>query len=104
MKQDFQGNPYGFKPGKSTYTWDFLNAKWKDHRLDARDHTFILKARFEKAKDAYPSLTGEVGIEFHWFVFGDQIARKVDRDSFETLMTGTRCLLGYKKPSWRQFS
>ena len=104
MTQKSQGNPYGFRPGNSRYQWDFLKGKWLERRIDANEHSFVLKARFEKTKDAFPTLTGDIGTEFRWFVCADQIARKVDDNAFETLMSGLRFLVGYKKPKWKQFS
>lgn len=45
-----------------------------------------------------------VGTKFHWWIAGNQFARKVDTDHYETLMVGLKGKIGHKRPYRRGFS
>jgi len=41
---------------------------------------------------------------YHWYILADQRVRKVDKDSYETLMEGIKFKLGHKRPYWKGWS
>jgi hypothetical protein len=41
---------------------------------------------------------------YHWYVIADQRVLKVDKDTYETVMEGTKFKIGHKRPYWRDFS
>jgi hypothetical protein len=42
--------------------------------------------------------------EFHWYILADQRVRKVDKDSYSTLMRGLKFKVGHRRPHWRLMS
>jgi hypothetical protein len=52
-----------------------------------------------------PKNTGaNIKTKFHWYIIADQIATKVDENSYMTSMKGVKFKLGHKRPYWRTFS
>ena len=45
-----------------------------------------------------------INTEYHWYILADQRVRKVDKDSYETVMEGVKHKLSHKRPYWRKWS
>lgn len=41
---------------------------------------------------------------YHWYILADQHARKIDKDSYDTLMTGLKFKVGHRRPYWKRWS
>ncbi|MCK4779766.1 MAG: hypothetical protein KAT57_06245, partial [Candidatus Lokiarchaeota archaeon] len=52
-----------------------------------------------------PSNTGaNINTKFHWYIIADQIATKIDSNSYMTSMKGVKFKIGHKRPYWKTFS
>lgn len=99
--------------GKSIYTgmriggshhWNYSEGKWLETKKSPDKWNF----RFESLKtriNPAPSNTGaSINTKFHWYIIADQIATKIDTNSYMTSMKGIKFKIGHKRPYWRTFS
>jgi len=93
----------GMRVGGS-HQWNYNEGKWFETKVapDKWKFTFdSLKARINSA----PKNTGaNIQTKFHWYIIADQIATKIDENSYITSMKGVKFKLGHKRPYWRTFS
>lgn len=93
----------GMKVG-SSHSWNYNNGKWLETKKAPDKWTFTfdsLKTRITPA----PKNTGATRkTKFHWYIIADQIATKIDENSYMTSMKGVKFKIGHKRPYWRTFS
>lgn len=93
----------GMKVG-GMHNWNYTNGKWSETKI-APDKWFInfesLKTRMHTAPVNSGASTGS---KFHWYIIADQIATKLDSNSYMTHMKGTKFKVGHKRPHWKTFS
>lgn len=102
--KEFNNKKYtGMKVGDS-HSWNYNQGKWYETKRapDVWDIKFeCIKSRIKSA----PINTGaSIGSKFHWYIIADQIATKLDANSYMTLMKGIKFKIGHKRPYWRKFS
>ena len=93
----------GMRIGGSHY-WNYHNGKWFETKKAPDKWTFkfdCIKTRVNQA----PKNTGaSINTKFHWYIIADQIATKIDENSYMTSMKGVKFKIGHKRPQWRTFS
>ena len=87
-----------------SHQWLYDNGKWFETKLtpDVWQFSFhSIKTRFQNA----PINSGaKVQTKYHWYIIADQIASKLDDNSYMTDMKGFKYKIGHKRPNWRSFS
>ena len=87
-----------------THEWNYNNGKWIETKMSPEKWNFkfdSVKTRLHQA----PYNTGaEKNTKFHWYLIADQIATKLDKDSYMTKMRGVKFKIGHKRPHWNAFS
>lgn len=99
--------------GKKVYTgmrvggshhWNYNDGKWFETKQAPNKWKFkfdSIKSRINPA----PSNTGaSINTQFHWYIIADQIATKIDNNSYMTSMKGVKFKVGHKRPYWKTFS
>lgn len=93
----------GMRIGGS-HKWNYNNGKWFETKLTPEVWEFAfqsVKTRFHNA----PINTGaKLKTKYHWYIIADQIATKLDSNSYITDMKGFKYKIGHKRPNWRDFS
>jgi len=93
----------GMRVGNS-HNWNYTNGTWYEIKKapDRWDFKFeCLKTRINPA----PNNTGaSINTQFHWYIIADQIATKIDNNSYMTSMKGVKFKIGHKRPYWKTFS
>jgi hypothetical protein len=93
----------GMKVGGS-HKWHYDNGKWIETKLSPEKWKFkfdSVKTRFHQA----PLNSGaENNTKFHWFIIANQIATKLDKDSYMTEMNGVKFKVGHKRPEWSAYT
>ena len=93
----------GMKVG-GTHKWHYDNGKWIETKLSPEKWKFkfdSVKTRFHEA----PLNSGaENNTKFHWFIIANQIATKLDKDSYMTKMNGVKFKVGHKSPEWSAYT
>lgn len=84
--------------------WNYKNGKWHETKVAPDKWNFkfnSIKTRINPA----PSNTGaNINTKFHWYIIADQIATKIDSNSYMTSMKGVKFKIGHKRPYWKTFS
>ncbi|NHJ19607.1 MAG: hypothetical protein EAX91_01595 [Candidatus Lokiarchaeota archaeon] len=93
----------GMKIGGS-HKWHYNEGRWFETKIAPDQWTFnfhSIKTRFHSA----PINTGaKLNTKYHWYIIADQIASKLDSNSYITNMKGLKFKIGHKRPNWRSFS
>jgi len=99
-----RGRKYSGMAVGGRHLWEYPGGRWEERKTapDRWEFTFIsTKRRQEEA----PEGSGcPEGTEFHWYILADQRVRKVDKDSYRTMMEGLKFKLGHRRPHWRMMS
>ena len=87
-----------------SHKWHYDNGKWIETKLSPEKWKFkfdSVKTRFHQA----PLNSGaENNTKFHWFIIANQIATKLDKDSYMTKMNGVKFKVGHKRPEWSAYT
>jgi hypothetical protein len=103
--KEYEGKIYsGMKVGNS-HLWKYSDGKWYEVK-EAPDRWNIqynsVKTRLNHKA---PKNSGaKLGTKYHWYILADQIATKLDSNSYQTSMNGLKFKIGHKRPYWRTFS
>jgi hypothetical protein len=102
--KDYNGQIYtGMKIGNN-HKWNYNNGKWFETKIAPDQWNFnyqSIKTRFHSA----PMNSGaKLNTKYHWYIIADQIASKLDANSYMTNMKGMKFKIGHKRPNWRSFS
>ena len=93
----------GMKVGNS-HNWNYRNAQWHETKEAPDIWSFnfnSMKTRFNSA----PSNSGAaIKTKYHWYIIADQIATKINNNSYMTSMKGFKFKVGHKRPFWKTFS
>lgn len=100
----YKGKTYtGMKVGGKHY-WNYNNGKWFEVKKSPNFWKFTFSCVKNRHNPA-PAHTGaKVGTKYHWYIIADQIAEKLDANSYSTLMKGIKFKVGHKRPNWKSFS
>ncbi|MFX1310089.1 MAG: hypothetical protein ACFE8C_10365 [Promethearchaeota archaeon] len=87
-----------------SHHWKYNDGNWFETKETPDKWSFrfaSIKTRINPA----PSNTGaSINTKFHWYIIADQIATKIDNNSYMTSMKGIKFKIGHKRPYWRNFS
>ena len=87
-----------------THEWDYPDGRWDEEKV-APDRWHFDFSSTKRRRTGAPENSGcPVDTEYHWYIIADQRVRKVDKDSYETLMSGLKFKVGHKRPHWRMMS
>jgi len=93
----------GMRIGSSHY-WNYNNGKWHETK-EAPDKWNFTFESLKTRRNPAPKNTGAgINTKFHWYIIADQIATKLDENSYMTAMNGVKFKIGHKRPYWRKFS
>lgn len=93
----------GMKVG-SSHSWIYNNGKWFETKITPDKWTLSFDSLKTRTTPA-PKKTGAIRkTKFHWYIIADQIATKINENSYMTSMKGIKYKIGHKRPDWRTFS
>ncbi len=93
----------GMKIGNSHF-WNYNNGKWFETKITPEKWKFKFDCVKKRANLAPINSGATVGTKYHWYIIADQIATKIDPNSYKTEMKGIKLKVGHKRPYWRTFS
>ncbi len=102
--KEYKGRKYSGMPVGGSHLWDYRDSVWKEKKEAPDLWSFEFSAR-KRRHDPAPSDSGAgEGSRYHWYIIADQRARKVDKDSYETVMYGSKFKVGHRRPYWKKWS
>ena len=100
----YNGQVYtGMRIGGSHY-WIYPNGKWKETKLQPDKWEFSFDSIKRRNISSGNNTGAAKGTTYHWYIIADQMATKLDNDSYRTTMKGLKFKVGHKRPYWRSFS
>jgi hypothetical protein len=87
-----------------SHDWLYPNGHWHETKVSPDKWEFSFES-IKRRKHISKNNTGAAkGTTFHWFIIADQMATKLESDSYSTVMKGFKFKIGHKRPYWRNFS
>lgn len=102
--KEYRGRKYSGIPVGGTHNWDYGSSVWKERKESPDTWRFEFKARKTRHEPAPPNTGAGEGSGYHWYILADQTARKIDKDSYETMMSGCKFKVGHRRPYWKKWS
>jgi hypothetical protein len=102
--KEFNGKRYmGMKIG-GRHVWIYPNGTWKEEKVDPDSWVFTFQSFKERKVPAPENSGAPVNTEYHWYILADQRVKKIDKDTYGTLMEGVKHKISHKRPHWRKWS
>ncbi len=102
--KDHEGQKYMGMSVGGKHNWDYNNGVWNEVKVAPDKWKFQFQSLKTRQHQA-PSGTGALkGTEYHWYIIADQKAVKLDENSYNTRMQGTKFKIGHKRPNWTQWN
>jgi hypothetical protein len=102
--KEFNGRRYMGMPIGGNHVWNYPNGTWKEEKVDPDSWVFTFKSMKRRRKEAPMNSGAPLNTEYHWYILADQRVRKVDKDTYETVMEGVKHKLSHKRPYWHKWS
>ena len=93
----------GMRVGGSHH-WIYNEGKWFETKNAPNKWSFNFESLKTRQNPAPKNTGASVQTKFHWYILADQIATKIDENSYMTSMRGIKFKVGHKRPYWRTFS
>lgn len=102
--KNFNGKVYtGMKIG-SLHQWFYKNGTWIEKKKAPDRWQIKFDCVKNRAHHAPRHSGAKINTKYHWYIIADQIATKLDANSYMTSMKGLKFKMGHKRPNWRKFS
>ena len=102
--KEFNNQTYTGMSIGGTHYWIYNNGKWVEIKQTPDRWKIEFDSLKTRARAAPQNSGAKLQSQFHWFIIADQIATKLDANSYQTSMRGIKFKLGHKRPHWRTFS
>jgi hypothetical protein len=102
--KSFHGQRYtGMKVGRS-HTWKYDAGDWKETKVTPDEWRFTFNVT-KRRKGHAPEGSGvPVGTEYHWYILGHQIVRKLNANDYGTEMEGTKYKLAHRRADHPEYN
>ena len=102
--KEFNGRKYMGMPIGGRHIWNYPNGTWKEEKVDPEAWVFKFQSIKQRSKKAPENSGAPINTQYHWYIIADQRVRKIDKDTYETLMEGIKHKISHKRPHWRKWS
>lgn len=102
--KEYSGQIYtGMKIGGS-HKWHYNNGTWFETKVAPSQWTFNFQSTKTRFHSAPMNSGAKLNTKYHWYIIADQIASKLDPNSYITNMKGIKFKIGHKRPNWKKYS
>jgi hypothetical protein len=102
--KEFRGQVYTGMPIGGTHTWEYPHGLWQERKVAPDRWEFTFQSEKKRARRAPEGSGAAVGTEYNWFILAHQRVRKLDPDTYETVMEGVKYKVAHRRPHWRRWS
>jgi len=103
LKED-GGKVYSGMPVGGEHAWEYPNGIWLERKVAPDRWTFTFRSLKRRTREAPAGSGVPVGTQYHWFILAHQKVRKLDKDTYETLMDGVKYKVAHRRPFWRRWN
>ncbi|MEA3202507.1 MAG: hypothetical protein QOI63_173 [Thermoplasmata archaeon] len=102
--KEFHGQEYhGMKVG-GVHRWDYPDGVWEERKVDPGRWQVSFRS-LKRRKSTAPRGSGAgVGSGYHWLIVAHQWAKKLDANTYATLLEGDKYLVAFRKPDWGKWN
>ncbi len=93
----------GMRVGGS-HQWNYNDGKWYEIKEAPDKWRFKFNSLKTRIIPAPNNSGARINTKFHWYIIANQIATKIDSNSYMTSMNGVKFKIGHKRPYWKTFS
>ena len=100
----YKGEIYTGMPVGKSHHWIYPNGTWREEKISPDRWRIDFRSMKQRKEGAPPGSGAGEGSRYHWYIIADQRAVKLDKDSYETHMTGYKFKIGHMRPYWKRWS
>src|SRR5688572_3786902 len=86
------------------HRWVYPLGTWREVKVSPEKWGFSFESDKRRFRRAPEGSGAKVGTQFHWLILAHQFVRKVDSDTWETRMVGSKYKVAHKRPHWLLWS
>ena len=98
------GRRYTGMPVGGRHEWLYPDGLWQEQKVAPDVWRFRFSAVKHRTQAAPFNSGAPRGAQYHWYLMAHQRVRKLDDDSYHTLMQGVKHKIAHKRPHWRKWS
>ncbi|MHA1267816.1 MAG: hypothetical protein ACTSRS_21470 [Candidatus Helarchaeota archaeon] len=101
--KSFNGIKYtGMRIG-SSHRWIYNNGTWNEIKIKPDEWQFEFNSIKSRTHLAPPHSGAFINSQYHWLILAQQKVIKLDDNSYNTFMYGSKFKLGHKLPNWKKW-
>ncbi|GKZ25340.1 hypothetical protein AbraIFM66951_000740 [Aspergillus brasiliensis] len=102
--KSYKGQMYSGMAVGGSHTWTYDQGTWKETKEEPDLWRIDYQTNKRRARKAPTGSGAPVGTEYHWLIVGHQHVKKIDANTYETHLTGSKYKLAYKSASSNSWS
>ncbi len=102
--KDFGGQQYTGMAVGGEHVWIYPHGLWRERKVTPDRWEFTFSSLKEREGEAPEGSGALPDTQYHWYILAHQRVRKVDKDSYTTLMEGVKYKVAHKRPHWLRWS
>ena len=100
----FRGQVYSGMSVGGMHLWEYPLGVWEECKVAPDRWVFTFKSDKKRARKAPEGSGALPGTQYHWFILAHQRVKKLDADTYATVMEGVNYKVAHKRPHWRLWS
>ncbi|KAL5045893.1 hypothetical protein BDW71DRAFT_72383 [Aspergillus fruticulosus] len=102
--KSYKGQYYSGMAVGGSHTWNYDQGVWKETKEEPDLWRIDYRTNKRRARKAPQGSGAPVGTEYHWLIVGHQYVKKVDANTYETVLEGSKYKLAYKSAASNSWS
>ncbi|KAK5073051.1 hypothetical protein LTR64_000540 [Lithohypha guttulata] len=94
--KSFNGQMYSGMAVGGSHTWNYDPGIWRETKTEPDLWKIDYETKKRRAKNAPTGSGASVGTEYHWLVVAHQYVKKIDANTYETHLVGSKYKLAHK--------
>lgn len=102
--KEHEGETYSGMRIGGKHRWRYTDGRWEETKVRPDRWEFEYASEKSRATSAPRGSGAGQDTRYHWYILAHQRVRKLDKDTYATLMEGDKFKLGHKRPHWQRWS
>ena len=102
--KEYNGQKYMGMTVGGKHKWNYPSGVWTEEKVAPDKWVFTFTSTKCRNEPAPESSGAPVDTQYRWCILAVQRSRKLDKDTYETVMEGLKFKIAHKKPYWRKWS
>ena len=102
--KEYNGQKYSGMMVGGNHSWNYNDGIWNETKVTPNKWKFEFNCNKYRRHQA-PSGTGVPNkTEYYWYIIANQKVVKIDENTYQTVMEGSKFKIGHKRPNWPRWS